>query len=214
MSKRCFIFGALEITNMPLSPSKGDMVIAADKGILNTEKFGITPTMVIGDFDSLGYTPSVEGVITLPTHKDDTDTGYAINEALKAGCDEFYIYGALGGRSDMSFASIQLLASLSRKGVNAVFFGNGQNVTAVTNGSLRFENGKGRISVFAHGSEANGVFLDGLEYPLKNASLSPFFPLGVSNSFAEAESTVSVNDGTLIVFYEGSTLPEFKRFRA
>ena len=53
----CIIFGAAEFDNLiePVRPE--DHVIAADGGLVHTQRLGITPKEIIGDFDSLGYVP-------------------------------------------------------------------------------------------------------------------------------------------------------------
>ena len=73
---------------------------------------------------------------------------------------------------------------------------------AITNGSLAFSaDHRGTISVFCQGDRAEGVTLEGLKYPLKDAVLTCDFPLGVSNSFTGAESRVTVGKGTLLVIW-------------
>ena len=47
----------------------------------------------------------------------------------------------------------------------------------------------------------------GVYYPLADATLSPTFPLGVSNSFVGKPATVTVRRGTLLIFAEGAWLP-------
>ncbi len=207
---KCFIFGALDIEKLPIMPDKDDFVIAADKGLLNVKKFGIVPDIVVGDFDSLGKVPELENVVTLPIHKDDTDLGYSIKIAKDKGFDEFYIFGALGGRLDMSFANFSLISALARDKIKVVLFGQNERACSVSNGRISFENGKGRISVFAFGEEATGVYLDGLLYPLNNANLSPYFPLGVSNSFLENDASISVKNGTLLIIWQDDILPKFE----
>lgn len=208
MSKKCFIFGALEINHKIMQPDDGDFVIACDRGLLNTQKFNIVCDAVIGDFDSLGYCPNNDNVIILPTHKDDTDIGYAIKYAVERGYTVFYIYGAVGGRYDMTFANLQLASFLSKKGCFAFFFGKHQSFTVITDSSVYFPKAEGRVSVFSVSDSSEGVDLINLEYELNNATLTPFYPLGVSNSFIGKESVISVRNGTLAIFFEGDIIPE------
>jgi thiamine pyrophosphokinase len=58
------------------------------------------------------------------------------------------------------------------------------------------------ISIFALGGEAHGVSLKGLDYEVENITLTPDFPLGVSNKFTSREAEISVNNGALLVIYE------------
>ena len=55
------------------------------------------------------------------------------------------------------------------------------------------------VSVFCHGNEAHGVTLEGLQYPLHDASLCCDIPLGVSNHYVGEHPKISVREGTLLV---------------
>ena len=44
--------------------------------------------------------------------------------------------------------------------------------------------------------------ISGLYYPLKNGTLTPFFPLGVSNHFTGEEAEISVKNGTLLILWD------------
>ena len=56
--KRCYIVGAGDNRATSFLPVEGDLVIAADGGLEILQKLGITPHLILGDFDSLGYTPT------------------------------------------------------------------------------------------------------------------------------------------------------------
>lgn len=198
--KRCFIFAALPVDKLDVMPTNGDLIIACDKGYLTTEKFSLTPDVIIGDFDSLGYVPNSENVIKLPVNKDDTDTGYAIKYAISESYDQIIVYGAVDGLLDHSIANLQLGFYAAKQNINIVFVGNEYDLTAVTNGSIKIKSGNKRFSVFA-ACECTGVSIKGAVFPLDDAPLSPFYPLGVSNCQNGCETVVSVKDGTLAVIY-------------
>lgn len=195
----CYIFAALETKTLPYIPNKQDYVIAADKGLDNLKKIGIKPDVIIGDFDSLGFVPSGENIKRLPTEKDDTDVGFAVNYAFELGYKEFVIYGAIGGLLDHTVANLQLSAYISSKGGKSVFVGDNVFVTSITNDTLKISNGKGRLSVFALSDRAEGVFLSGLKYPLENAVIENTFPIGVSNEFTDKSAKIAVKNGTLLI---------------
>ena len=58
--------------------------------------------------------------------------------------------------------------------------------------------------MFCMGSDANGVTLTGLQYPLENGRLTAGFPLGVSNHFIGEPAEISVRDGSLLVLFDRS----------
>ena len=58
------------------------------------------------------------------------------------------------------------------------------------------------ISIFPLSGPATGVTLEGMDYPLTNASLEPGDTLGFHNELIGREAKVSVEGGTLLVVQE------------
>ena len=210
-AKTCWIFGGGEFAPAcPHTPAPQDLVIAADSGYLLVKRLGIKPDLVIGDFDSLGEKPTGETVVTLPVEKDVTDAAAAVSEGRRRGYSRFLFVGCSGGRPDHTFAAYQTLADLAERGESGLLFENGFTVTAVRDGTLVFPaRESGTFAVFAVGGAALGVTLSGVYYPLSEETLTPTFPLGVSNSFIGKPARVTVGNGTLLVFAEGYPLPSF-----
>ncbi|MEL7609404.1 MAG: thiamine diphosphokinase [Bacillota bacterium] len=198
----CYIFGACDLGEMVFSPGPDDCVIAADGGYRHVVRLGLSADLVIGDFDSLGRPPEGETVETFPKDKDDTDMMLAVKAGLRMGYSRFALYGGVGGRLDHTLANIQALAYLSKRGAEGVLVGGGMAVTALTDGELRFDKDKrGIVSIFCLGESAFGVTLEGLRYPLDEATLTNDMPLGVSNAFTGEKSRVAVRKGTLAVLW-------------
>ena len=199
--KECVIFCAAGFDGLarPIGPDA--YVIAADGGLRHTENLGLTPNAVLGDFDSLGYTPKGAGVF--PVEKDDTDAMLAVRLGLERGCDEFLLYGSLDGpRLDHTVANFQTLQFLADHGAVGYLIGNTTIVTVVKNGKIIFPAGlSGTISVFCMGKDAEGVIERGLFYGLENGVLSSGFPLGVSNHFTGEKAEISVENGSLLVLW-------------
>ena len=207
--KKCIIFCAAECRGLLQPVGEDDFVIAADGGLSHTQKFGIQPDEILGDFDSLGYVPEDSRVF--PVEKDDTDAMLAVRRGLDLGYGEFLLYGSLDGpRLDHTIANFQTLQFLCDNGANGYLIGNDYIVTVVKNGSLRFhETAQGTVSVFCLGSDAGGVDLRGLHYPLENGTLTAGFPLGVSNHFTGREAEILVKQGSLLVIWDRiNGLPE------
>lgn len=201
--KHCVIFGAGKYDSFAPHVPEGALVIAADAGLKKCAEYGISPDIILGDFDSLGEVPHADSVILLPVEKDVTDTFAAVETGRKAGCNSFLIYGGMGGRPDHSTANYALCASLSRDGVRCSLFGDGYEVTALTDGKTELFGEIGdTVSVFSFTEKSEGVTYTGLKYPLNGATLSAFFALGVSNEFSEKKATVEVRKGTLLIMKE------------
>lgn len=207
--KRCVIFCAAGFDALIAPIGEGDYVIAADGGFGHTEALGLKPNAVLGDFDSLGYTPA--GANVFPVEKDDTDAMLAVRHGLSLGLREFLIYGGLDGpRLDHTFANVQTLQFLTEHGAYGYLIGKDDILTVVKDGSVHFPAGaEGTISVFCVGADAQGVTERGLYYPLEDALLTSSFPLGASNHFTGAEAEISVKQGSLLlVWNRGNGLPE------
>ena len=199
---KCLIFCAAEFDRLAVPIEEGDHIIGADGGYAHLQKLGIRPTEVLGDFDSLGYTPTDATVF--PVEKDDTDAMLAVRRGLDLGFREFILYGSLDGpRLDHTVANFQTLQFLANHGAQGYLVGERSIVTVLQNGTLRFpRRTSGTISVFSHGSEATGVTLTGLYYPLTDGTLTCGFPLGASNHFTGAEAAITVKQGSLLVIWD------------
>lgn len=207
----CYIIGAGENDGLTFTPGTDDFVIAADAGLLYLQRAGIRTDLAIGDFDTLGSVPTDFPVIALHKEKDDTDLLAAVRQGIAAGYSLFHIYCGTGGRIDHTLANLQILACLSGQHKQGFLFSREQVITAITDSTLTFEPiPSGYVSVFCYTEKAEGVFLEGLKYPLKNAVLTNTFPLGVSNEFMGVESRICVRQGTLLVTFPRSALQHMK----
>ena len=198
----CIIFCAAEFDCLEKPISAEDFIIAADGGLVHLQKLGLKPNEILGDFDSLGYTPTDGRVF--PVEKDDTDTMLAVRRGLELGYREFILYGSLDGpRLDHTVANFQTLQYLADRNAAGYLIGKDQMVTVIKNGSIAFpEEAAGTVSVFCLGPDARGVTLENLQYPLTEGELTNGFPLGVSNHFIGKESRISVKNGSLLVIWE------------
>ena len=200
----CYVVGAMALSHA-LRPyaAPGDYVIAADRGYDSLMAYGVTPDLVVGDFDSLGYTPKHPNVTQLPAEKDDTDMVYALRKGLELGYRRFVLLGGVGGRLEHTMANLQLLDWLTTQGAIGVLAGEKTVATAVRNGTVTFPASmSGFLSVFCNSGKAEGVSLKNLKFPLESDTLDSTFPLGVSNEFTGEEASVTVENGSLLLLWE------------
>lgn len=198
---KCVIFCAGEFTGLAEPVKRGDLVIAADGGYRYLADLGITPDIVLGDFDSLGYVPEKSRVF--PVEKDDTDAMLAVRCGLEQGYKDFVLYGTLDGpRLDHTIANLQTLQFLADRQATGFLVGCNQIATVVHSGLLALPaTYKGTVSVFCMGADARKVTIEGLKYTLQNGTLSAGFPLGVSNAFTGQNAKISVGEGSLLIIY-------------
>lgn len=206
----CFIVGAGAVDpDLRLPVGTDDLLIAADAGWLAVERMGLVPHLVVGDFDSLGSRPDHPNTVVLPTVKDDTDMHAAIKLGLERGYTRFALYGGTGGRLAHTLANLQLLGGLAQQGCRGFLIGDGTIATAIYQDELEFPTHMaGYLSVFCAGGTAKGVTLRGLKYELDRAELTSSFPLGVSNEFTGRSAHISVENGTLLVLWQGENAEE------
>ena len=198
--KTCYIACALDC-KIEFDAQPSDLIIGADRGCFTLVENGINPHVAIGDFDSYTGNIDCENTMAFPVKKDDTDSALAIKYACSKGYRKIVVFGAIGGTLDHTIANIALTANYTEQGIDIAFV-DGENVLfGICNSSVSFDSdAQGRISVFSYGDKSLGVSENGLLYSLDNATLDNRFPLGVSNEFTGAESKISVESGTLLLY--------------
>jgi thiamine pyrophosphokinase len=208
MENKCIIIGAGDYNGLHTTIHSADFIIAADAGLKYCNKDRINPNLIIGDFDSLGYTPFGSNIITLPVEKDDTDILYAIKIGLKKGYKYFDIYGGTGGsREDHTIANLQCLLYLASHEARGRLFGMNYTYEIIKNERKIFDNAQneycGDFSVFCLGEPAKGITICGFKYEVENIEMRADTPIGVSNSFVPnvPQPYIEVLDGTLILYY-------------
>lgn len=204
--KRAFIFAAGSFYGIREHPAPDDLIIAADAGEHACFLAGITPNLLVGDFDSMHFpTDCTVPLVRLPVEKDDTDALAAVRMALEQRCDTIYIYGGTGGkRLDHTLANLQMLLFIRRRNARGFLYDDDFIWTAIENESftIRREVEWGLFSAFCLGDQAEGIDEIGFQYPLKDAVLTPDFPLGVSNHIIEPEVCITVRKGALAIGWE------------
>lgn len=90
--RKCVIVGGADINNYEHIRScirENDYTIFCDSGLKHLEALHVKPGLIVGDFDSYNNPHLDVETIVLPCEKDDTDTVFAVKEALKRGYEDF-----------------------------------------------------------------------------------------------------------------------------
>ena len=201
---RAYIFagGAIDPANIFYKPEAEDLVIAADSGWHNATLLGITPQVLLGDFDSIGMDalPDAQEIFQVPAEKDRTDTQLAVDLALSRGADDVVIIGGLSGRLDHSLSNLGILQALHERHVHAVIEDGFNRVRYLQNtGALIARSAYTYLSVLAADKMVKGVSVDGCKYPLKNAKLERKCGFAVSNEITGNCALVEVRRGAVFV---------------
>ena len=177
-----------------------DRIIACDKGYQYAEEAGVRPQLLVGDFDSYtGALPADIPILDLPVEKDDTDTMAAIRYAVQEGYSEIVLYCALGGRLDHLLGNVQSAVFAVERGCRVHIIDTDNLLYFFTDGALTLPPRAGwSLSLLSLTDRCENVSVTGVKYPLRDATLTNGFPIGVSNEW-EGEAQISVGGGVLLV---------------
>ncbi len=203
--KKCIIAGAYPCEKINIKNRYEYYVIAADAGFLNLKKSGISPDLILGDFDSCTTIPERKDLILYPEEKDDTDMLLAVKAGLERGLKEFHIFGGIGGRLDHTIANIQTLEFICDNGGKGYLHSDTQTASVIKNSSVKFSKSEsGIFSFFSLSPKCNGVTETGFKYKLTDAEVTSNFPVGVSNKFCGIEAEITVKHGTALLIWDNN----------
>lgn len=197
---RAFIYtgGKVYAEGVTERPEGDDLVIAADSGMRNAELFGVAPSILLGDFDSLGEPEVPDGceLIRVPVEKDETDTQLAVACAIDRGAKELVIVGGLEGRLDHTLSTVAILEQLAGRRIHAVLTNGKNRVRFLRNGGVIIPRSDYRfLSLIASDPVVKGVTLEGCKYPLKNARLFKTNQYAVSNEIEGNCALIEIKRG-------------------
>lgn len=200
---RCVIIGGAPIENparIRAALKADDFCIYCDCGLRHLASLGAAPDCIVGDFDSYSGPLPDAPTITLPREKDDTDTVYAVKEALRRGFDEFLLVGAVGGRFDHSMANVSTLLMLSRLGKHAVLMDDHSDMCIVSQTPVDITPDCRYFSLLSIAGAARQVTIQNAKYPLERAAIEPEYQYGVSNEVLPGKiARVTVGEGALLL---------------
>lgn len=201
------IFANGDLTTSPLPLPAHDLLIGADGGARNAFRYGLVPDVVIGDFDSLGpdeiagFDRAGASLYRFPADKDETDLELALDFSVQQRAAEITLYGLFGGRWDMTFANLLLLASEKYAGVRLTVVAGAERMHILRGGdTLAIHGSPGDlVSVLPLSGTAEGITYEGLAWPLDAATLPFGSPRGVSNAMVAHTAKISIRAGIILI---------------
>ena len=185
--------------------SEAELRIAADGGARHFRKMDILPHVIIGDLDSIPredrdhFIQKKVAFVTHPKRKDNTDTDLSIFHALEQGATEITLMGVTGTRLDHTLANIFLLKPLAEQGIPARIRDRHNDIYLVLDELILGGIPGDHLSLVALSDTVTGITLEGLEYPLEDATLERGSSLGISNCFTAHRAKVRLKSGCLMV---------------
>jgi thiamine pyrophosphokinase len=185
-----------------------DVLLAADSGMDALYRNKILPELIVGDMDSVSGEAweffkeheKIE-IIQLNPRKDETDTEFALREAIRRGAHNITILGGTGGRIDHTFSNIALLGIGLENYVSVELLDANNRVRLLEHEvTISWTQQFGSyVSLIPYGGPVRGITVTGMKYPLENAELDIFKSLGISNEIIEDEAKITWEEGYLLI---------------
>ena len=201
--RRCVIIGGAEIARYDQVKGclrAGDYAIYCDSGLRHREALGLAPDLIVGDFDSHPDPHLPVETITLPCEKDDTDTVYAVKEALKRGFGDFLLIGVVGGRFDHSLGNVSILLYLDALGKRGLIVDDYSEMEIVSRQEAEVGPEFPYFSLLNISGTARGITLENAKYPLTDAEIRCDYQYGVSNEPLPGKTArICLKEGQLLL---------------
>ncbi|MBW6409783.1 thiamine diphosphokinase [Clostridium weizhouense] len=184
-----------------------DFIIAADKGGECLLNYGITPNLLLGDFDSMKkevlkeLENKVNEVVKYPPEKDFTDTEIAFLESIKRGGDKIYLFGATGTRLDHTLGNIGLLLNAKNKGVYLEIIDNNNRMYLGNKKIKLFGKYGENISFHALSDKVKSLKIKGGRYTLLECDVSLLEPRAICNEFIDTPIEIEYKEGELLILH-------------
>ena len=200
---RCIIVGGADINNYDFireSLQSDDYVIFCDSGLKHLSALQVKPSLIVGDFDSHENPHLDTETIVLPCEKDDTDTVYAMKEAIKRGFDTFLLIGVVGGRLDHTLGNISMLLYLDSHGCKGTIIDDYSEMEIISSAPAYIEDKYEFFSLLNITGCAKGITIQNAMYPLNDGEITCEYQYGVSNEVLPGKTAIeSVHEGKLLL---------------
>jgi len=176
-----------------------DLFVCADGGANAARAMGLKPDIIVGDLDSI--TPRTlktfaHSLVIRVERQDNTDMEKALDFCLHQGVKRVTVTGITGGRMDMTLGNLIALWKYIAR-IDIMLAGTGW-VGFPVMGAAQFRAPRGSIVSILPFGTLRGVTLQGLRYPLRNATIKAG-DIAVSNTSVRARFFVRFGSGKALV---------------
>lgn len=197
----------IEFIRQELTGQPYDMLIAADSGLEVCYALGITPDVMLGDYDSVSrqikeyYQNSGAAAFTYPERKDETDTELAVKFAIDRHAAQMVLYGATGSRLDHTLANLSLLKLGLLHGIDMQIRDKYNRIRLVKGQCVLQKQAQfgDYISLLPFSETVEDICLKGFRYPLDHGRMAQGNSLGISNVLEEERGVISAGSGILML---------------
>lgn len=120
--------------------------------------------------------------------------------AIELDASNIIIIGAIGTRLDHTIANIHILKEAIEKDIKVKIVNENNEIELIDKTTkIKKDNEYKYISLIPLTTDAQGVTIKGMKYPLENYTLSVGNSLGVSNEQIEETAEIQIGQGILIL---------------
>lgn len=186
--------------------ARAETILCADGGANRARERGIAPNCIVGDLDSLlpetrAAFPTAQYVNRPSQYA--TDLEKTLQFAVEQNFERALLVGISGLRFDHQICNLNIAEKFCAQIEIEMHddFGVGTFLSAQqAEASTRFEAFVGQqVSLFAF-QRAEGIFTEGLKYPLQDEALEWAVRDGLSNEVIQSPVTIRVRQGVLLVY--------------
>jgi thiamine pyrophosphokinase len=177
-----------------------DIVVCCDGATIKVDGFGITPTAIVGDLDSLGTELKIKYQDRLFPNPDQetNDLTKAVQWCLDRKYTDVNILGATGLRDDHTLGNISLITRYAKMGVNVRMVTDSGYFIPLMN-SCKVESFKGQqVSIFSQNNKTL-ITTNNLKYPINDKPLDELW-MGTLNESLGDWFRLDFHPGPLIIF--------------
>ena len=174
-------------------------IVCCDGAAAKLHDFGLEPTRIVGDLDSLDETlrEKYADRIVSVTEQNTNDLSKAFRFCVKRNWRDLAILGATGGREDHTLGNLSLLADFQEK-ANVRLYTDTGVFTAIRKSTV-FPSVPGQqVSLFSF-TPGLRVYTEGLKYSVENVEFTRWWQAALNESFAN-EFRITFLGGPLLVF--------------
>ena len=201
--KRCVIVGGADISTYDRINgiiTGEDFIIYCDSGLKHMHKLTIKPSLIVGDFDSHENPHLDIETIVLPCEKDDTDTVFAVKEAINRGYTDFLLIGVIGARLDHTLGNVYILEYLDEIGLKGKIIDDYSEMELISRDPAYIDDSYAFFSLINITGMAKGITIENAKYLLNDAEITCGYQYGVSNEVISGQTAkVFVKEGKLLL---------------
>jgi thiamine pyrophosphokinase len=178
-----------------------NLLIATDGAADRLLSVGITPEVVLGDFDSVSPETLAEMRDDSVVHAGDqeaSDLDKAVQFALQKSASKVTILGCRGSRWDHSFTAVSLL--LKYEGRASLLLKDDSTECRLVRGETRITGSPGDTVSLIVFDRVEGVTFEGVRWPLMDETLLPG-SRGVSNELVGSDARLIIRDGWALLVH-------------